>query len=67
MLVDAGDSRALAQRIRQAAKNPKMLSQSSARNLAKAKEYSWHELSKRRTAFYRHINEESRKSLEKDP
>ena len=56
-LVPPGDAMALAAKIREVVTDPERMARMSARNLAKAREYSDEVLRERRLAFYRYVRE----------
>ena len=64
-LVPPGDAPALARKIREVITDPVRMARMSARNLAKAGEYSDAELASRRKAFYQHLRARTEAWLER--
>jgi glycosyltransferase involved in cell wall biosynthesis len=64
-LVPPGDALALARKIREVITDPVRMARMSARNLAKAREYSDSALTSRREAFYQHLRARTEAWLER--
>jgi glycosyltransferase involved in cell wall biosynthesis len=62
-LVPVGDSRALAQRIKDLVRAPRLMAEMSAQNVKKAREYHEGVLNPRKIAFYRFLRDETERWL----
>jgi glycosyltransferase involved in cell wall biosynthesis len=62
-LIPPNDPHALARKIREVVTNPERMTQMSARNLEKAKEYRDDILNERRTEFYRYLRDKTQEWL----
>jgi glycosyltransferase involved in cell wall biosynthesis len=66
-IVPPNDASALARKIREVLADPSRLVRMSARNLAKAREYSLDVLTRRRERFYEHVNAQTEAWLKQSP